>query len=155
MVTMALNVSYPGKFSKIILIAIGICVLMSGTPVAALYLSNSNSGHYHGISYGYSVNLQSASAYPVAGTSESQGVSVLLFSPVLAGPKYQGTYLPSNPGTTQSLFKKLKSEYFVNPQQSIPVPPEYIQPFPSSESIHIATTIDYVDVTNQRIHTAS
>jgi hypothetical protein len=152
---MALIVSYPAKFSKIVLIAIGVCVLISGTPVTALPLSNSNSGYYHGISYGYSLNLQSISAYPVAGTSESQGVSVLFFSPVLAGPKYHGTYLPTNPGTTQSLFKKLKSEYFVNPQQSIPELPDYIQPFPSSESIHIATTIDYVDVTNQRIHTGS
>jgi hypothetical protein len=151
---MALIVSYPGKFLKIVLIATGICVLMSGTSAAALSLSNSSSGYYHGISYGYSVKLQSASAYPVTGTSESQGVSMLVFSPVLAGPKYQGTYLPSNPGTTQSLFKKLKREYFTNPPQSMPVPPDFLQPFQSSESIQIDTTIDYVDITNQRVHTS-
>ena len=94
---MTLIVSYPGKFSKIVLIAIGICVLMSGTPVAALSLSNSSSGNYHGISYGYSVNLQQVSAYPVAGASETQGVSVLFFSPVLAAPDTRGPIYPQIP----------------------------------------------------------
>ncbi len=152
---MALNVSYPGIFSKIVIFAIVIFLLMFGTPAAALPISNSYSGNYHGISYGYAVNLHSTSTHPVIGTSESQGISLVFISPVLAGPGYRGNYLPVNPVSTQALFKKLKYDYSVNPQKSIPVPPDYLQLFPSSENIHVATSIDYVDASNQRIHSES
>jgi hypothetical protein len=152
---MALNVRYPGIFSKTVILAIGICLMMLGTPVAALPLSNSISGNYHGLSYGYSINLQSTTGYPVFDTSESQGLSVTLFSPALAGHAYRRNYLTGNSGSTQALFTKLKNGYFVNPQKSLPVPPEYLQPFPSPENLHIVTSIDYVDVTNQWIHTES
>lgn len=152
---MALNVSHPGIFSKIVIVSIVISLLMFGTPVAALPISNSYSGYYHGMSYGYSVNLQSTSTHPVIGTSESQGISVVFLSPVLAGPGYRGNYLPANPGSTQALFKKLKYDYSLNSQKFIPVPPDYIQLFSSSENIHIATSIDYVDTSNQHIHSES
>jgi hypothetical protein len=126
-----------------------------GTPAAALPLSNSNSGNYHGLSYGYSINLQPTTAYPVLDISESHGLSVTLFSPALTGHGYRGSYLPVNSGSTQALFIKLKNAYFVNPQKTLPAPPEYLQPFSSPENLQIATSIDYVDVTNQRIHTES
>lgn len=129
--------------------------MMLGTPAAALSIPDSNSGNYHGLSYGYSINLQPSTAYPVLATSESQGLSVTLFSPALAGHGYHVNYLQGNPGSTQALFIKLKNGYFVNPQKTLPVPPDYLQPFSSPENLHTTTSIDYVDVTNQRIHMES
>jgi hypothetical protein len=154
-VTMALRIRYQGKWLKTVICAVCIFVLTFGTPAAALSLSHYNSGSYHGMSYGYSVNLQSPFTSPVTVTSESTGISLGLFSPIIVESAYQVNYLPVNPGSTQVLLKKLEIEYLVNPQKSIPVPPDYIEPFYSPESLHVATSIDYVDASNQRIHSES
>jgi hypothetical protein len=149
---MVLDAVYPCVVRKRVILVIVIIMLTFGNTATALSLSNFNSGNFHGISYGYSVNLQSTSTYPVTTTSESQGVNVIVFSPVLAGPVYRGNYFSVNPVSTQAFFKKMKYEYSGNPQPSIPVTPDYIQPFPGSDNINIVTSIDYVDMTNQRVH---
>jgi hypothetical protein len=153
--TMALTTYNPGILSRSVICAIVIFLLTFGTPAAAQSFSNSNSGYFHGISYGYSVNLKSTSITPVIDTTESQGVSVFLFSPVFAGPGYRGNYLPANPGSTQTLFKKFHIGNLANPQKSILEPPDYLLPVSGSDTIQIVTSIDYVDVSNQRIHTES
>jgi hypothetical protein len=152
---MALTTCYPGILSRSVIFAIVILLLTFGTPAAAQSFSNSSSGYFHGISYGYSVNLKSTSIPPVIETTESQGISVFLFSPALAGSGYRGNYLTANPGSAQALIKKFQVENFGKPQKSSLVPPDYLLPVFGSENIQIATSIDYVDVTNQRIHVES
>jgi hypothetical protein len=152
---MALNTRYPGILTRSVIFAIVIFLLTFGTPAAAQSFSNSNSGIFHGISYGYSINLKSTSVNPVIETTESQGVSLFLFSPVLDGSGYRGYYLPANPGSSQALLKKFQIESYRKPSESILVPPDYLLPVSGSENIQIATSIDYVDVSNQWIHTES
>jgi hypothetical protein len=153
--TMALTTSYTGVLLRSVIFALIIFLLTLGTPAAAQSFSDSNSGYFHGISYGYSVNLQSTSINPVIETTESQGVSLFLFSPVFPGPGHRGNYLPANPGSSQALTKKFQVENFGKPPKSILVPPDYLLPVFGSENIQIATSIDYVDVTNQWVHTES
>ena len=64
---------YPGIFSKTAVFAIVILALAVVTPVAASSVSNSNFWDYGGIAYGYSVNLQSTSTYPVIGNFRKPG----------------------------------------------------------------------------------
>ncbi len=146
---------YPGIFSKTAVFAIVILALAVVTPVAASSVSNSNFWDYGGIAYGYSVNLQSTSTYPVIGNFGNLGISVSLFSPVPAGSGYRDNYLPVNPVPTQSFFKKLNYEYSGNPQMSLPVPDYYPLSFSNANGIHTVTSIDYVDVSNQRVHVES
>jgi len=154
---MALNIRYPGIFSKTVIFALVIFLLTFGTPVAALSLSNFNSGYYHGISGGYFVNLHSTSGSPVGGITESQGINMSLFSPVLITSGYRETYQPANPATKSAFFKEVKYEYSGNLPTSMPVPPDYIQPFSFSnpDNLSISTSYDYVDPSNQRIHSGS
>lgn len=149
---MALTTRYLGILSRSVIFAIVIFLLTLGTPAAAQSYPNSSSGYFHGISYGYSVNLKSTSTSPVIETSESQGISVFLFSPVLAGPEYRGNYLTANPGSAQALFRKFPVENFAKPRESLLEPPDYLLPMSDPENIQIVTSIDYVDVSNQRIH---
>jgi hypothetical protein len=152
---LTLTTCYPGILSRSVIFALVIFLVTFGTPAAAQSFLNSSSGFFHGISYGYSVNLKSASTSPVIETTESQGISVFLFSPVLAGPGYQGNYLTANPGSAQALFKKFQAEIFAKPRNSILEPPDYLLPVSGPENIQIATSIDYVDVSNHRIHVES
>ena len=99
---------YPGIFSKTAVFAIVILALAFVTPVAASSVSNSNFWDYGGIAYGYSVNLQSTSAYPVIGNSGNLGISVGLFSPVLVGSGYRDNYIARESCANAGILQKIK-----------------------------------------------